>query len=305
MDSKQTMTSNLISSGRLTLRMLRYFYAVAENEHFGHAAEELNISKSPLSTKIKELEDALETTLFIRDSRNVRLTPTGELLKSECRKIFDVMNASVNNVIRAERNQNNTLNIGIVSSAFWTNFLSMVKNFKTNQPDCELKFIEMSPAEQKLALKENRIDIGISRYADTHNISPLSSKKITEEKMCVAVSDEHSLKNRKVVRLDEIRNEQMVAMNKNQSDQTDLVISACLEAGFHPDIYHEVKEPHTALAFVVSNQSITIVPSSFKFHKWSHIRFLALKEYIPAGLYALYDHKSSSAVVHKFIKGIA
>ena len=298
------MASNLISSGRLTLRMLRYFYAVAESEHFGHAAEELNISKSPLSTKIKELEDVLGATLFIRDSRNVRLTPTGELLKSECQKIFDIMQSSVNNVIRAERNQNNTLSIGIVSSAFWTNFLSMVKNFKTNHPDCELKFIEMSPAEQKQALKENRIDIGISRYADTHNISPLSSKKITEEKMCVAVSDEHQLKKRKVVSLAELKGEQMVAMNRAQSDQTDLVIGACLESGFHPDIYHEVKEPHTALAFVVSNQSITIVPSSFKFHKWSHIRFLALKESVPAGLYVLYDQKSCSPTVQKFIEGI-
>ncbi len=298
------MTSNLISSGRLTLRMLRYFYAVAENEHFGHAAEELNISKSPLSTKIKELENILETTLFVRNSRSVRLTTTGQLLKKECQKIFDVMNASVNSVMKAERDQNNILKIGIVSSAFWSSFLSMVKDFKSKYPDYELRFTEMPPAEQKLALKEKRIDIGISRYADTHNISPLSAVRITEEKMCVAVSDEHALKNRKVIHLAELKDEIMVGMSRGQSDQTELVVSACLEQGFHPAIHHEVKEPHTALAFVVANQTVSIVPSSFKYHKWSHIRFLTLKEYIPAGLYALYNQKSNCPIASRFVRAI-
>ena len=299
------MTSNLISSGRLTLKMLRYFYAVAENEHFGNAAEELNISKSPLSTKIRELEAILGTTLFIRDSRNVQLTVTGELLRNECQKIFEVMNASVNNVIRAERNQNHTLNVGIVSSAFWANFLTLVKQFKKLHPNCELQFMEMSPVEQKQALKENRIDVGISRYADTHNIAPLSSIKITDEQMCVATSDEHTLKNRASVSLEELRHEQMVAMNRSQSQQTAFVTEACMESGFHPNIYQEVKEPHTALAFVVSNQSLSIVPSSFKYHKWSHIHFLDLKEYIPAGLYALYNKKNCSKIVQQFIDVIA
>ncbi|WP_242011133.1 helix-turn-helix domain-containing protein [Vibrio furnissii] len=62
-------------SQRITLKMLRYFYQVAQCQQFSQAAEQLNITKSPLSAQIKELEQALGVVLFERDTRNVRLTP--------------------------------------------------------------------------------------------------------------------------------------------------------------------------------------------------------------------------------------
>ncbi|XEV12553.1 LysR family transcriptional regulator [Vibrio alginolyticus] len=59
---------------RVTLKMLRYFYEVAQTKHFTKAAENLNITNSPLSNRIKELEEVLNVKLFERDSRNVMLT---------------------------------------------------------------------------------------------------------------------------------------------------------------------------------------------------------------------------------------
>lgn len=296
--------NNLILSGRITIRMLKYFMAVAENEHFGKAAEQLNVSKSPLSIKIKELEDALETTLFVRDSRNVKLTPTGMLLKEECSRIFDVLNSSVNNIIKAERNQKNIITIGLVSSAFWTDFLTDIRRFQKNYPSYEFNFIEMSPAEQKENLLNNTIDIGISRYADTFNIHPLSSTELTKETMLVAVPDDHPLKNRKLVNLAELKDEKMVVMARNRSAQTELIIQKCTESGFHPMIHHEVKEPHTMVAFVASGQSIAIVPASFKYHKWNHIRLIPLHEQIPAGLMMLYSNRNVSPITSYFIHTI-
>ena len=293
--------NNLILSGRITIRMLKYFMAVAENEHFGKAAEQLNVSKSPLSIKIKELEDALETTLFVRDSRNVKLTATGMLLKEECGRIFDVLNSSVNNIIQAERNQKNIITIGLVSSAFWSDFLTDIRRFQKSYPSYEFNFLEMSPAEQKVNLLNSTIDIGISRYADTFNIYPLTSTELTREAMLVAISDDHSFKNRKLVNLTEFKDEKMVVMARSRSAQTELVIQKCIEHGFHPMIHHEVKEPHTMMAFVAAGQAIAIVPSSFRYHKWNHIRLLPLTEVIPAGLMMLYNNKNSSSITEHFI----
>ncbi|MCV6021159.1 LysR family transcriptional regulator, partial [Escherichia coli] len=86
------------------------------------AAENLNITNSPLSNRIKELEEVLNVKLFERDSRNVMLTEAGRLLESKCQLIFQTLDVSLNQVQQVGLNQRNILRVGVVSSAFWGGF---------------------------------------------------------------------------------------------------------------------------------------------------------------------------------------
>jgi DNA-binding transcriptional LysR family regulator len=83
------------------LRQLRYFVAVAEELHFGRAAERLHMSQSPLSRAIRELERELGLVLFVRTTRRVELTPAGAALLERARRALAEIDAAVDDARRA------------------------------------------------------------------------------------------------------------------------------------------------------------------------------------------------------------
>lgn len=288
-------------SDRITLKMLRYFYEVAKSGHFGKAATQLKITSSPLSFQIKELESLLGVDLFYRNSRNVQLTAPGIVLKTECEQIFYAIDRSLSKVKKAGRQQANTLKIGLVSSAFWAGFGGMLKEFRHVHPHYHVEFVELSPEYQKQQLLDQKIDIGLVRFADALNIYPLKSQRITDEEFIVAVSDEHPLKDRKLISIEELKGSIFSFMVRRNSASAELVIDACMNAGFTPSINNEFVEPNTLMAYVASSETITVVPSSFSMHRWDHIRFIKLEEKLPASLCMIYDQRAISPITQAFV----
>ena len=85
----------------IELRQLRYFVAVAEELHFGRAAERLHMSQSPLSRAIRELERDLGVVLFLRTTRHVELTPAGIALLGRARRALAEVDIAVEEARRA------------------------------------------------------------------------------------------------------------------------------------------------------------------------------------------------------------
>jgi DNA-binding transcriptional LysR family regulator len=82
--------------GYLETRQLRYFVAVAEEEHFGRAAQRLDMAQPPLSRAIRDLERQLGVQLLVRTSRRVALTPAGQTLLDDARIALDAVAAAGN-----------------------------------------------------------------------------------------------------------------------------------------------------------------------------------------------------------------
>lgn len=85
----------------LEVRQLRYFVAVAEELHFGRAAERLGMAQPPLSRAIREMERQLGVTLMERTTRRVTLTSAGEILLRDARTALDAVTAAARRARRA------------------------------------------------------------------------------------------------------------------------------------------------------------------------------------------------------------
>lgn len=96
----------------MELRQLRYFVAVAEELHFGRAAERLHMSQSPLSRAIREFERELGVVLFIRTTRRVELTPAGALLLERSRRALAEIDGAVADAVRTAQGHQGTLAVG-------------------------------------------------------------------------------------------------------------------------------------------------------------------------------------------------
>ncbi|PZG12943.1 LysR family transcriptional regulator, partial [Spongiactinospora gelatinilytica] len=101
----------------MDLRQLRYFVTVAEELHFGRAAERLSMTQPPLSQQIRALEDELGVTLFHRTQRSVALTAVGARWLVEVRRVLAEANALPGLAQRLARGEVGSLSLSFVSTA--------------------------------------------------------------------------------------------------------------------------------------------------------------------------------------------
>ncbi|WP_051252685.1 LysR substrate-binding domain-containing protein [Ferrimonas kyonanensis] len=293
--------NHLLDSGRISMKMLRYFAAVAQRLHFGLAASDLCISKSALSTQVRELESVLGLSLLDRSHKRVTLTAAGALMKLECEQLLAAMEQSLNRVLQAGRSQHQTLNIGLISSAAWDGLFAAIEVFRLQQPQVSMNFIELAPSEQRQALREQRIDVGLCREGDRQAMAPLSVQRVKSESMWVAVSELHPLAAASVLSLRQLQHQDWVMFDPKRSGTAAMVYEHCRRLGFVPRVRHQVVEPQTMMAFVSANQALALVPKCFRRQHWHKVQFIPLQESMAADLCVVHDPHLPHQLVAAFI----
>src|SRR5882724_7727411 len=115
----------------MELSDLRSFVAVAEELHFGRAAERLRVTQPPLSRRIRRLEDELGVKLFRRTTRRVEISDAGRSFLAEARAVLDAAAAAVSSARRADRGETGRIAIGAVTPAIDGFLPAMVREFRT------------------------------------------------------------------------------------------------------------------------------------------------------------------------------
>ena len=230
----------------IELRHLRYFIAVAEELHFGHAAEKLHMAQPPLSRQIRQLEDELGFQLFHRTKRSVKLTEAGVVFLAESRQLLQQLEQAVQTGRKASRGDLGELVLGFVSSAAYSVLPMILRGFSAAVPDVRLELHELTTDQQIQWLHESRLDIGLVRLPvddDAFYLHPIHS-----EPLVVALPECHPLAAQSQVSLQRLSTERFILFPRPfATGLYDQIISLCQQAGFSPKIVQEAIQMQTIL----------------------------------------------------------
>ena len=215
-------------------RHLRYFVAVAEERHFGHAAERLHIAQPPLSQQIRRFEAELGEPLLYRTTRSVELSPAGEVMLERGREILAAVDAAVEDARRAARGEYGRLAIGFTGSATYATLPSVAAALRDELPGVmlDLRGELLTPA-QVAQLLDGTLDLGLLR-PPVHD-RELSTEVLRSEPLVAVLHESHPLAAEEAVRLEMLAGEPFVTYPSHfRSVVHDAVEDACAAHGFDP-----------------------------------------------------------------------
>ena len=246
----------------MELRHLRSFVAVAEERHFGRAAERLHMAQPPLSQQIRRLEDELGATLLHRTTRSVELAPAGEVLLVRAREILAAVDSATEDARRAARGEFGRLAVGFTGSATYALLPSVAAALRRSLPGVmlDLRGELLTPAQVE-GLLDGTLDLGLLRPPVRER--DLAVEVVRSEPLVAVLPEAHPLAAADAVPLEQLAGEPFVVYPSHfRSVVHDAVEETCAAHGFHPRVALEVSETATLVSFVAAGLGVSLVPES-------------------------------------------
>ena len=250
----------------MELRHLRYFIAVAEELHFGRAAQVLGISQPPLSQQIQALEHELGARLFERTNRRVELSEAGRLFLQEARLVLAQVDKAADVARRAQLGELGELKIGVTSSApFNSSIPQAIFAFRQAFPAVHLNLQEMSSTEVAESLVDESIQVGLMRPLPLPD--SLSVVELMREPLVAVLNAGHPLVegSERGLHLAQLAQEPFVFFPRTYgSGLYAQLLNLARDAGFSPHFAQEAGEAMTIIGLVAAGLGVSVLPASYQ-----------------------------------------
>lgn len=285
----------------MELRHLRYFVTVAEELHFGRAAQRLHIAQPPLSQQIRQLEEELGVQLFLRTKRSVSLTEAGAAFFEEAQRVLEQTKHAVEVAQRTGHGEQGQLIIGFVGSATYGLLPRLLRNFRERYPAVVLVLRELTTSQQVHALQEQRIHLGVLRPPVTQKF--LTLEAFTQEALIVALPEGHRLASQRSLSLAELAGEPFVLFPRRLGPGLyDHILHLCQQAGFSPHITQEAIQMQTTVGLVAAGFGIGLVPASLQQLRLDGVVYRELNDAFACMELALaWRQDAANPVLHTFL----
>jgi len=242
----------------MDLRHLRYFLAVAEELHFGRAAQKLHIAQPPLSQQISRLEEEIGCPLFLRTSRSVKLTPAGKALVDRARRTLHKVDEDLEVVRSVARGEVGVLKVGFVGSAMLTSLPAILGKYRRLYSRVQLHLNEFHTSQLIDALREGSVDLALARDAGT--AEDLHVEHAFMEHFIAVIPKRHPLAALRSIPISSLKNEPFVFFPRTAGSYAwENAIKLC---GFHPNVVQEAPQWLTLVRLVGAGLGVTIAPAS-------------------------------------------
>ena len=289
-----------------SLARLSCFVAVAEELHFGRAAERLHMTQPPLSRQIQQLESELGVQLIDRTTRTVTLTPAGVAFLPDARRILQLAEGAAQTVKRIPEGDLGTVVIGFTAASAHVVLPRLLSAAREKLPDVKLDLREMVTAVQLDGLMSGEVDLGMARPPVKR--PGLVSRPLLHEQLIAALPEEHPLAslNRQLT-LTDLDGQDVIMYSPIQAKYfNELLISTFTIAGASPRYVQYVTQVHTMLVLVRTGIGIALVPASAATLHPDHVVFRTIGAFRerPVELDAVWRGDSSNPALLRLLRDV-
>ncbi len=243
------------------LRQLRAFLAVADELHFGRAAEALHIAQPALSQQIRRTERALGVDLFARTSRSVALTPAGRALQGRARSLLAQAARDLDETVRVGRGEAGRLDVGFVVSALPLGPIERVQRFRERYPLVRVELTEGYTSQLLARIVRGELDLAIVRDPDPTD--GVRTTPFRSERFVAAVPRDHRFAERTEIDGTELVDDPFVFFPAEAGTvATERNLAPVVQGAKRPTVVQEATTWATVLHLVGAGLGVTIAPAS-------------------------------------------
>ena len=261
----------------MQLRRLECFLAVAEELHFGRAADRLDMAQPPLSQQIRALESELGLQLFERTTRRVALTEAGRALVDHARSVVRASDELVRSMAGVKDGSGGVLRLGFVDSASYDRLPRFLQDFGEIAPNVRFELRSLSSDQQRAAIHAGELDLGIARTPGP--VADLEMTMLEPERLIVALSAEHPLADRTRVELTDLAGVTFLGFDRRASPSLFAEMASLFarrSMSYDPAI--EAGEYTTVLGLAAAGLGVALAPASVRSFAPAGLRYLDLAD---------------------------
>ena len=267
----------------MDIEQLRSFLAVADELHFGRAAERLHVAQPPLSRTIKRLERELGTRLFDRNTRSVRLTSSGQALMDPAKEVLNALRRAETAVRSADHGEVGTVRIAFAGVSTHRLVARLARVVRSQRPGIQLELSSQNfaqPAMKRLLASET--DLALGRW----DVVPaeVSAQVVMPDSLVLAVPDTHPLAGARRVSIGQLVSEGFVSLPPHEgSVLPDRLRRLAHANGFVAEVVQVAPDTQTALALVSAEVGCHLTLASVAENVTDpHVVFIPLNESTPS-----------------------
>lgn len=248
----------------ISARALTQFIVLAEELHFGRAAQRLHMSQPPLSQAVMRLEETLQVRLLHRSRQAVTLTDAGTVFLQEAHRLLEQQALAISHTRQAGAGLSGTVALGFVGSVSYGLLPELLVRFRKDYPDVKFDLRELPSSEQVQQLQVRRIDLGLVRLPLAH-AHELHLKVVRRERMVAVLPVGHRLAGRRNIRLADLAEEMFMVFPIGRVPSLHAqTLAACQAAGFSPRVALEAWQMPTMVSLVAAGVGVALLPEQIR-----------------------------------------